>query len=246
MKNILEQDMKVSATLTDVNIQMGLIPSLTVVQDNMCEFFKNMGCDGLTMVPICNCFFVVTKTKICFNKFLEWLDTFKCRTEISNKSKVRLNLSTEFLDKNNEMVACALQEMCAMDADKRSLRLVDTTLVPTDLEVTKNSEIEFSRLNFEMTEEDLVKEHNIEVVNLDFYKHTNNVEYARLMLSTLELSFLVENIISDFEIHYINECRFGDHLKIYRKTIDDHIEFEIRKENNAIVKGLLNFRKIQK
>lgn len=242
MKNILEQKMKVSASLTDVNIEMGLVPSLSVVQDNMCEFFKNIGCDGLAMVPVCNCFFVVTKTKIKFNNFLTWLDEFNCKTEICGKSRVRLQLSTEFTKKGT-LIATSIQELCAMDADQRSLRTIETTLLPKDIEVTSSSDMEFSRLTFDMSEANLVKTHSVDCTNLDFYKHTNNVEYVRIMLSTLNLNFLVSNVITDFEIHYVNECRFGDELKIYKNKTNECIDFEVRKNDVIIVKAKLNYKR---
>jgi hypothetical protein len=71
MKCIYEQPMKVLSSWTDINMELGLAQALSVVQDNMCEYFRELKCDGPTMVPVCNCFLVVTKTKIKFNKFLK-------------------------------------------------------------------------------------------------------------------------------------------------------------------------------
>ena len=246
MKNIFEQKMKVGASLTDTNIDLGLVQSLFVVQDSMCEFFKNIGCDGLTMIPACNSFLVVTKTKIKFFNNLQWLDEFVVRSEISSKSRVRLNLTTEVLSKDNVVVCLCNQEMCAVDATARTLRMLNTTLVPDDLEITKECEMAFEKLNCVVQEKDLIKTHRVDVTNLDFYKHTNNVEYVKLMISTLDLDFVSNNKIEEFEIHYIAESRFGNELKIYRIIENDYVYFEIKHEEGLVVKAVLTYSKNDK
>ena len=244
MKCIYEQSAKVSATLTDTNVEMGLVQALSIVQDNMCEYFRAIQCDGLTMIPACNCFLVVTKTKIKLLNSLKWLDCFHVKSEISGKSKIRINLCTDMVDESGKVFVLCNQEMCAMDATNRTLRMLNTTLVPDDLEITKECDMNFARMNFEMCEEDLVKVHKVDICNLDFYKHTNNVEYVRLMLSTMDLNFVTNNRIVDFEIHYMAESKFDDELKIYRKIKDNEISFVIKNEENIIVKALLNYEKI--
>ena len=98
MKKVYQQELKVLSTQLDMNAEMGLIGSLQVVQDNMCEFFEDLGCDGITMIPVCNSFFVVTKTKIVFNKNLHWLDKFKVDSQISSKTRIKLNLCTDIVN----------------------------------------------------------------------------------------------------------------------------------------------------
>ena len=124
MKYVHEQNLKVLSSWTDTNVSMGLVQSLSVVQDNMCEFFKNINSDGITMVPVCNCFFVVTKTKIVFNDFIKWLDEFKIISQVSSKTKIKVNLHTDIIDKSGNLLAYCLQEMCPIDATERSLRLI--------------------------------------------------------------------------------------------------------------------------
>ena len=242
MVNIYEQKMKVSASQTDTNVELGLIPSLMVAQDNMCEFFREIKCDGLNMVPVCNCFFVMTKSKIKFNRFIKWLDAFEVKTELAGKTKIRVTLSTDFKDSEGVFATCE-QELCAMDASERSLRMLNTTLLPEDIETTKSLDMGFSRLVEEFTEDYYIKDIVVDVVNLDFYKHVNNVEYAKFMLSTLSLEFLDSVIITDFEIQYITESRMSDVLKIYKKEVGNSIYFQIVKDDSVLTRGLLNFKK---
>jgi len=243
MKVVYKQDLKVMSSWLDTNTQLGLVGSLQVVQDNMCEYFKKIGSDGPTMIPVCNSFFVVTKTKICFNKFLNWLDGFSLISEVASKTRVKVNLCTDIVASNGQVVASCVQEMCPIDATLRNIRMINSTLFPQDLEPTKTTDISFQRMLFELDEEDFVFEKIVDISNLDFYKHTNNVEYVKFMLSALDLEFVSNMKINDFEIHYISESRFGDKLKVYRRFEENSVLFEIKRNGELVVKGKMDYVK---
>lgn len=243
MKNIYKQSQKVVASLTDTNAKLGLVGSLTIVQDNMCEFFEKIKCDGLNMVPVCNCFFVVTKSKIRFtDNILNWLDDFNVKTELASKTRIRLCLNTGIENMHGVVAECA-QEMCAIDATSRSLRVINTTLLPEDIEETKRSEIEFEKIMTEFDEFDLVKVLKSDISNLDFYKHVNNVEYVKLLISTLSLEFFESVKINEFEIHYLNECRCCEELKVYKRELEGYIDFVIKNDSKEFVKARIKYSK---
>ena len=239
IKKVIKEKEVVSA-LTDANITMGLLETQSVIQDNMCDFFKEIGADGLRMVPISNCFFVVTKSKTIFSKKLTWQDKFVASSEVSSMSRLKLNLCTE-LTSGEDNVAVCLQEMVAIDADKRTPRLINTTLVPNDLECSKSCDIDFVRMQYEVSDEDVVGERYVDVTSVDFYKHTNNLEYIRFMLATLSLDYIVNHNIVDFEIHYISETHCGDRLTIYRKEVEDGgVYFQINRGESVMIKALMH------
>lgn len=240
MTSIFEKDLKVDASLTDVNIEFGLLPALTVAQDNMCEYFRQIGCDGITMIPVCNCFFVLIKSKIKFYDFATWLDNIKATTELVDKAKIRVAVQTD-IEKQGKILATCVHQMCAMDATERTVRPVSSTLMSDDLQTTKECGLTFDRMSFDLTNNDFVFEHKITVDNLDFYKHTNNLQYVRFMFSTLSLEFVEQQIIEDFEIHYIAESRNNDVLKVYRRIEDNRVLFQINKGDCCITKAVLKY-----
>lgn len=241
MIKVYNQNMKVLASQLDMNAEMGLIGSLQVVQDNMCEYFKNLGCDGITMIPICNSFFVVTKTKIIFNKKMKWLDKFNLNSEICSMTRIKLNLGTDIISESGEVCYSCLQEMCPIDATTRAIRMINSTLMPDDIEPSKTTDIVFTKMLFSLEEKDLSFVKVVDVSNIDFYKHTNNVEYVKFMFSTLDLDFVKDYKLVDFEIHYIAESRCGDQLKVYKKIEDNRVLFEIKNEEKVCVKAVLNY-----
>jgi acyl-ACP thioesterase len=224
-------------------MQMGILSSLGVAQDNMCEFFKAIKCDGPTMIPKTNCFFVMLKNKIHINDFKSWLDEFSVRTELVSQTRIRLSVQTKFLDDSGSVFATCLQEMCPMDVTTRKERMVADTTLPEDMELTDNAELNFEKMTFDLSEENLVQTKQIDATNIDIYKHTNNLEYVRFMLSTFDMDFIENNTLTDIEIHYICESRFGDNLKIFRRIENDVIYFQINNGDKVITKAIVNYQK---
>jgi len=241
MKNIHEQKLKVLSSQTDMNIQMGLFQALAIAQDNMCEFFRDIGCDGMNMIPKCNCFFVMLKSKIHFDDFVNWLDKYSVRTDLVNKSKLRVDVETEFLDSDGNRFAVCTQELCAMDNTSRTLRSLDTTALPEDIELSKVQTLVFDKMTFDLADNEPDKIHVVDLMNIDLYKHTNNLEYIRFMLSMLDMDFAINNTITDFEVHYICESRYGDKLKLYKCVEPGRILFEIVRDEKVITKAILNY-----
>ena len=238
----ITKEKEVVSSLTDCRLSMGLLETQSVIQDNMCDFFQEIGADGVRMVPIKNCFFVVTKSKIVFTKKLTWQDKFSATSEVSSMTRLKVNLCTE-LTSEEGLVAVCVQEMVAIDADKRTPCLVASTLFPLDLECGKKCDLDFERMVVDIEDSCYVGSHVVDVTNIDFYKHTNNMEYIRFMLTTLDLDYVLTHDIESFEIHYIAESRFGDELKIYRKEIDDGYYFQINNGEKVVVKARMCFSK---
>lgn len=238
MKTELRQTLKIPSTQVDQNCLAGLLPSLSILQDNMCEYFQLLGADGFTMVPVCNCFFVITKTKLKFIRQPKWLENVSLVTDMCKLSNIRLNLVNDILDSNNEPCVIALQEMCAIDVTDRKSRMVSTTLLPKNIELVENKyALEFSKLDSVFEEEDLIETIQIRLNNLDFYKHTNNLEYVKMMINTFTLSEFESLNIDEFEIHYLVESKFGDYLTIYRKQVRNGYEFLVKCGDRVITRA---------
>lgn len=244
MKHITSQDIKVLSSQTDMNCEMGLMQTLSIVQDNMCDYFKDLKCDGPHLIPECGCFYVLTKTKIHMDECAKWGDVFNISTGLHDLSKIAVTVSSNLKNNNDKIFAKCYQELCAMDVSSRRLRMVGTTPFPTDLEMTGNRDKVFEKFNIEYGESDLIDSIKIKSTNIDIYHHTNNVEYVRFMLATLDKEFFMQNKITDFEIHYSAESKYGDVLRIFKKEIGDEIFFELRRENNKVTtKAKLKFTK---
>ena len=225
---------KLPASLIDIKSQLGFVDAVSCLQDNMCEYFKNLGCDGITMMPICNAFFVITKTLIKFVGLVNWLDDIEVKTMVSKKSNIRVNLSNNIYC-NDKAVVLGLQEMCPVDGVERKIRTVDSTLFPKDIECCGDNGLSFNKIMVDFSEDDFVKEVVVDSSHIDFYKHTNNVEYVKFILSTMTVDEIEDNQIDTLEMHYINQTVYGDKIKIYKKIIDKSVYFQMVLDNGKIV-----------
>lgn len=238
------QTTKVLSSQTDFNASVGLIESCQFFQDNMCEFFYNIKCDGVRLVPTCHAFWAITKNKIRFLDDVRWLDEIDITTNLCKLSGVRLNLSSK-IECGGEAKMVCLQELCAMDSDTRKLRLVNTIpQFPCDIESKEAySDIQFDKLNFELMD-NLVGEVKVNSTNIDFFGHTNNIEYVKMMYSVFPSSEIKKIKPREFEIHYLQESKEGDTLGIYRKIEENQVLFEIKKDNKTLVRAKLIFDRL--
>lgn len=240
MKTIYEQNVKVLSSMTNSNAEVGITHALSYLQDNMSEYFGSLNCDGITMIPKANCFWVMTKSKIKFNSKVKWLDNVTLKTYLSRKSAARLNIVNDILGDTGEVAIEGIQELCAMDSDTRKIRLIKSTLLPEDLEsIDTDIDLEFSKLDFELSESKLKKEVTVSSENIDYFGHTNNVEYSRFILSTFSGEELKRITPNTFEIHYISESREGEKLFIYVDQIENKYLFEIKSGEKICVKAIM-------
>ena len=232
------QNLKVLSSQTSYGAKLGILQSLGLLQDNMCEYFKAINCDGISMIPTHNCFFVVTKTRLRLLNSASWLDNLELTTNVNKLTGIRVNLYTE-IKKNNNLQVVAIQELCAMDNDSRKIRMLNTTKYPQDVEVVSSSvDIDFDKIDHDFVEDQyLVSEINVKSSNVDFYLHTNNVEYVRFILDTIPVKELIDKNYNDIQINYLFESREGDVLNIYRKKVDNGYLFLIEKDNIIITQA---------
>ena len=132
--------------------------------------------------------------------------------------------------------------MCPIDSNTRRLRSVDSTLFPSDISLAeKVGELEYSKFNFDKNDFTLKKKITIDLSNVDFYMHTNNVEYVRFCLSVLDLKVFENKRVDTFEIHYIKECSMGDEIEIYVNENDNKIDFLFMVNDSVVLKAEMMF-----
>lgn len=239
MENSFSQNVKVLSSMTDANAEVGISYALSYLQDNMSEFFGMLGCDGISMIPDCHAFWVMTKTKIKFYSTPHWLDKITLETTLQKLTPARLNLSNNILDQDGNILIGGLQEICAMDSDSRKIRLVKTTTFPSEILPSNSTQtLEFSKLDFDIDGESQ-REALIDGFKIDYFGHTNNVEYARILMSTFAGEELKKLKPRSFEIHYISESKEGETLRIYREKMDNNYLFVVKNDDKLICKALL-------
>lgn len=233
-----------SITYTEVNFkgEIDIISSFNLVQNMMTEYFESFESDNVRLKRNNNAIWVVTKTKLHFNKYPIWKDKVEARGFTTKIKPIRIEIETDFNNDKQEPLFSSKQECCVIDLTSRALRKVDTVDYPKDMETSQGFfEGDFSKLAEVFTEKDFVYEQKIYSSDIDFSQHTNNVAYVKYIMNTINCDFFNTYKITDFEIHYIKETKEEHTLKVYKKEIENSMEFLIKEGENEVVRAKIDY-----
>lgn len=242
MKVEYKKEYKVSYTEVNQNLKLGLVEAMTLPQNMVTEYFECFKSDNIVLKNQNNAVWVVSKAKLHFNKYPNWRDVIYGRSYTTKVKPIRVEMETTFKNEEGEILFSAKQESCAIDLETRKIRKVETVNYPSDMETEENIIQEaYSKLNESFSEDNLIYEQKVFSTDIDYSRHTNNVMYVRYIANTLSCEFLDKNKITDFEIHYINESKEGQILKIYKIEKNGLIEFLIKEGEREIIRASLSY-----
>ena len=197
-----------------------------------------LGIDDFSLLEKDNALWVVSKTKIKINRLPRWNDEISVRTWPMGAEGVRCNRCYQIIN-DGEVFINGITEWVIIDATSRTLRKVESTSYPNDIEWIKEKSIEekFRRFKDDFTEDDFVYKRLVRSGDIDVTHHTNNVTYITMLLDTFSVKELESMTLKDVEISYLNESLEGETLSIYRKKTDEGYLFKITKDNgkNAVM-----------
>lgn len=195
-----------------------------------------LGIDDFSLLEKDNAMWVVSKTKVKVNKLPLWNDEISVRTWPMGAEGVRCNRCYQII-RNDEVMINAITEWVIIDATTRTLRKVETTSYPNDINwITEKSVDErFRRFKDDFTENDIVYKRLVRSGDIDVTHHTNNVTYITMLLDTFSVKELENMALEEIEVSYLNESLEGETLSIYRKKREDGTYFSIKKEDDKVV-----------
>lgn len=195
-----------------------------------------LGIDDFSLLEKDNAMWVVSKTKVKVNKLPLWNDEISVRTWPMGAEGVRCNRCYQII-RNDEVMINAITEWVIIDATTRTLRKVETTSYPNDIDwITEKSVDErFRRFKDDFTENDIVYKRLVRSGDIDVTHHTNNVTYITMLLDTFSVKELENMALEEIEVSYLNESFEGETLSIYRKKREDGTYFSIKKEDDKVV-----------
>lgn len=210
--------------------------SFMAFQDVASRHAMFLGIDDFSLLKNDNALWVISKTKVKINKLPLWNDEISIRTWPMGAEGVRCNRCYQII-KDNEVYINGITEWVIIDATSRTLRKVETTSYPTDIDwiTEKSIDEKFMRFKDDFSDEDFVYKRLIRSSDIDVTHHTNNVTYITMLLDTFTVKELEDMVLKDVEVSYLNESFEAETLSIYRKTKDDGYHFSIKKDDGKVV-----------
>lgn len=236
MKNCYEKELLVSSAFSDRACVMGVYQTALVMQDAMTELFHQYSCDAVRLSKSHRAVWAVARTKIRFDHHPFWMDRVRLRawpvkiTPIA----VHLNILLESME-GSPMVRCR-QELCVIDADSHSLRRVDSTPFPMDMDLLPPVLPDPCR-RMKLDLEEKVFSHTVRTTDTDMNHHTNNAAYIRLVCNSLPSDFWDRKQIREFDIQYVNESVEGESLDVYLDLEEDAGAVQIRLGEKTLIKS---------
>ncbi len=242
MKRVYNKDYKISYSEINQDLKLSVYESFNLAQDTVTEYFESFGGDNIIVKNKDNAAWVVSKAKVHFNKFPLWTDVIKGRCYTTKIKPIRVEIETAFKNIDDEILFVTNQESCVVDIETRKIRKINTITYPDDMEVEQSlAQDGYLKLDAKFTEDDLAYEQKVYSQDIDYSRHVNNATYVRYIMNALSCDFLSKNKMTDFEIHYINESKEGQILKIYKKEENKNIRFLIKDDEKEIIRANLIF-----
>lgn len=225
---------------TDTNANLSILAALQKLQDNICFFFGSIGLDQITLKEKYHAAWIFSKNKLKIFKNIGWNQTLNIKSFISSVSAVKIIVDTIFTDQNDDAILYSRVEMCLVDLDSQRIKRIADVGITSELVQPSIIDFEPTRLS-PIDDLRLMTQRTVYTTNLDMSMHTNNVEYVRFLLDTIDLDTLKNKEVSDIEINYLKETTYLDNLAIFSKNIDDEYYFEIKKED-SVLRAKISFR----
>lgn len=238
MKLIKKQ--KVSASITDSLADLSVIGIFQTVEDAVTELLGELKADNITMKKADNAIWVFAKNRIKILKNIAWNEDFYTVCFISSITRATVNVDIAIKNQSEELCAYSRVEMCVLDMQTGQIKRISAVGIADRIMPEKpETDITFTRFDREELPE--YGQVQVKYTNIDFSRHTNNIEYIRFMLNTYSVRELETRPIKEMEILYTNQSFEDDVLTIRRGSLEGKDVFLLQKEDKVIVRSEIVF-----
>ncbi len=238
MKQIKKQ--KVSASITDSLANLSVIGIFQTVEDAVTELLGELKADNITMKKADNAIWVFAKNRIKILKNIAWNEDFYTVGFISSITRATVNVDIAIKSKSEELCAYSRVEMCALDLQTGQIKRI-AAVGGADRMMPEKPETDIAFTRFDRGELPEYGQVQVKYTNIDFSRHTNNIEYIRFMLDTYSVRELETRPVKEMEILYTNQSFEGDVLTLRRSSLDGKDVFLLQKEDKVIVRSEIVF-----
>lgn len=236
-----EKQLKILLCTSNGAKKMGPAEAFGLFQDIATEHSQYMNADYDAMRTKSNVFWVITKTRMHFNREPEFFENVTVKSWPNAPTSLTGNRNYVIIGEDGKAAVTAVSEWVLIDIDTRRLRRFNSTCYPIDEEHISDTlfDTPFHRIQCDHDEADYVYSHTVRASDTDIAGHTNNTVYCRLMLDAFPASFFKENAITDFEVRYAIESKEGDTLKIYKKEEDKTYHLAVKNSDGKVIVSAL-------
>lgn len=203
---------------------------------------ENLGYGRQQLIEKCGGIWIVSKIRFKINKLPNPGSEIKAETWPLPPGKIKVCRQYRVLD-GSEVLLAGASEWCIINAEtRRPIRIEDRFLGKGyDYIIEESGAGEFSRMRYEITEEDFAYERLIEDSDIDINGHTNNTKYTDMVLGCFNDEFLAQNQLKTYELHFVKETLLSQRIRIYKTKIENGFFVTGKADNLTVFNALLEF-----
>ncbi len=242
MKNTYQE--KITTRDTDINFT-SLVPVpviMRLMQQVIYTHADNIGLDHANMIEKSNAFWIVSKIKICLKANIGANEKITVKTWTDEPGVLRFNRNCT-IKSGNKLKVKSVSEWCCLDWSTRRPRKASTVNFP-ELEMSKDKPLNltFTNMKMEVTEKDFVYSRKILSTDIDVNFHTNNLRYNYFAFDAFSVEELKTMEVLEYEIYFVNECKEGETLDIYRVKSKNYYYIEGKAQDKTIFRSVIKFK----
>lgn len=236
----LIKNQKVGASITDPLANLSVIGIFQIVEDAVTELLGGLAFDNITMKKKYNSVWVFAKNRVKILENMGWNEDFHTISFISSIKGATVNVDVAIKNKSEKLCVYSRIELCVLDLRTEKIKKI-SVLGIDDKMVVEKPEINMAFTKFhkgELPENGTVQ---VKYTNIDFSRHTNNIEYIRFMLDTYTVQELEMRPIREMEVIYTGQSFENDMLAIHKGSFGEKDILMLQKEDKVIVKSEIIF-----
>ena len=233
--------MTVDDTNLDNELKVPVIELMRMLEIATFNHADNIGLDHDSMIRENNAFWVISKMKLLIKDDLHSHDKLTIKTWTHTPGMLRFNRNCILKVKNSIKVKAAA-EWCCLDYETRKPRKASSIKYP-ELEMVEKSELNlpYTNLKLDLVESDYVYTKKIRATDIDINNHTNNLKYNFIAFDAFTIEELKSIVIKEYEIYFVNESKYLDEIKVYKKKIKNYYYIEGRIGDKTIFRTVIKY-----
>jgi len=192
------------------------------IQEISANHFDQIG-QGVEDLSQNNYTWVLSRLKIKIIRPAKWKETIRIETYPTGTKGIFGARDYRISDSEDNIIAIASSRWLIIDLNNhrplRPQKIIKNMPIGRYAEVFES---ELDKLAPLSNEAALIEEIIIHNSDIDINRHVNNVRYMRWLIDTFPMETLTKKPISELEINFLHEIKFGEKVQIYQELNDDN------------------------
>ncbi len=209
----------------------------------LCNFMQNLASKaaenkgfGYTFMHKNGLVWVLVKINARVLKYPKWNETIKLQTWVHGIDKIKTDRHFILYDNNENEIAYAITEWALIDYRMRRPQIIESFVDRNKALDDKEADVNPPSKIKKLINPESCGIRNIVYSDIDLNGHVSNVKYPEWFLDTYDFEFRHNNLLQEFEMNFLAECKFGQSVNIYKEITDNvHYGSIFRKSDNKEV-----------